>query len=352
MQKRMSEFFKKYRELPHKSKRMVITGLLLLSWLWLPLAFLAVIAWLLSKFIKTNFFKRYKKIIIPLALLLIISPFVYHAYFIQKEKDRNYYLNVASSTNYDCNAYYNKDNHEIYCKERIVKGEFSNYPSVNVQVHHNDLDAGFAYTDGNHFESTIYPVIYFQTDDFNPDANGEVSTKVYVAVYNKILRKTVAKKTIYIHCKLTKEDMALLKQKYSEWKIAEAERKAKDAKVAADKKAADEKKAQTQAEAEAQKKAAQSTPSSTQPTTSQTDEDALFEAEVTCKEHAESYYGVKDINIHYDQSSIRRRNPDGTLLIKANIADSQGAFRPEKPLGTMECTTTPDGMRVTNFITY
>jgi len=80
--------------------------------------------------------------------------------------------------------------------------------------------------------------------------------------------------------------------------------------------------------------------------------DALLEAEVTCQQHAEKYFGVKDINISYDQSSIRRANPDGTLLVKANIADANGVFGAQKPLGVMECTTTADGMTATAFRVY
>lgn len=81
-------------------------------------------------------------------------------------------------------------------------------------------------------------------------------------------------------------------------------------------------------------------------------ENVLSEAEVTCQQYAEKLLLVKDINIHYDQSSIRRQQPDGNLLIKVNIADSQGFWRQEKPLGIMECTTNPTGMLVLNFERY
>jgi hypothetical protein len=92
--------------------------------------------------------------------------------------------------------------------------------------------------------------------------------------------------------------------------------------------------------------------SSTPPPNSTTNDNLILEAEATCKEYAQSYFGVQDINMSYDQSSIRRINPDGSILIKAKIADSQGAFHRQKPLGTMECTTEKTGMRVINFITY
>lgn len=62
-------------------------------------------------------------------------------------------------------------------------------------------------------------------------------------------------------------------------------------------------------------------------------DDPVFEAEVTCKQHAEKQLLVEDINMGYNQSSIKRKNPDGTILIKANIADSQGLWRQQKPLG-------------------
>lgn len=81
-------------------------------------------------------------------------------------------------------------------------------------------------------------------------------------------------------------------------------------------------------------------------------ENVLSEAEVTCQQYAEKLFLVKDINIHYDQSSIRRQQPDGNLLIKVNIADSQGFWRQEKPLGIMECTTNPTGMVILNFEHY
>lgn len=81
-------------------------------------------------------------------------------------------------------------------------------------------------------------------------------------------------------------------------------------------------------------------------------DDPVFEAEITCQQHAEKQLLVKDVNLGYDQSSIKRKNPDGTILIKANIADSQGFWRQSKPLGIMECTTDPTGMSVISFINY
>lgn len=81
-------------------------------------------------------------------------------------------------------------------------------------------------------------------------------------------------------------------------------------------------------------------------------ESILSEAEVSCKQYAQKVFLVKDINIGYNQSSLRKQNPDGTLLIKANIADSQGFFRQQKPLGIMECTTDPTGYTVLDFVHY
>lgn len=80
--------------------------------------------------------------------------------------------------------------------------------------------------------------------------------------------------------------------------------------------------------------------------------DLLVNAEASCLQYAESYFKVKNVNIHYGQSSIKRKNPDGTVTIKANIADSQGLLRPEKQLGTMECNTSGDGLRVASFKVY
>lgn len=81
-------------------------------------------------------------------------------------------------------------------------------------------------------------------------------------------------------------------------------------------------------------------------------DDSIFEAEITCQEYAEQYFRVKDINIIDGPASIKRKNPDGSILIKVNIADSQGFLRPAKPLGTMECTTSGNGMRVVSFSNY
>lgn len=103
---------------------------------------------------------------------------------------------------------------------------------------------------------------------------------------------------------------------------------------------------------EAQVSAPQPAETKKEPSTVPAVDDSIFEAEITCQEHAESYFNVDNINISYDQSSIKRKNPDGTVLIKANIADSQGAFRQQKPLGTMECSTSSDGMRVISFRNY
>jgi len=81
-------------------------------------------------------------------------------------------------------------------------------------------------------------------------------------------------------------------------------------------------------------------------------DDLLFEAEITCQQYAEVWFRVSDINISYNHSSIRRQQPDGNLLIKANVADSKGTWKPDVPLGVMECTTSPDGLRVVDFINY
>ena len=89
-----------------------------------------------------------------------------------------------------------------------------------------------------------------------------------------------------------------------------------------------------------------------EPKTYTLQDDSIFEAEITCQQYAERYFNVEDINISYDQSSIKRKNPDGSILIKVNIADSRGAFSQQKPLGIMECTTGSDGMRVSSFNAY
>lgn len=82
-------------------------------------------------------------------------------------------------------------------------------------------------------------------------------------------------------------------------------------------------------------------------------DNALSNAKVTCEQYAESSFQVKDVNAHYlDPATITRRNDDGTFLIKVKIADSRGLFRAEEPLGIMECTTDPTGLRATSFITY
>ena len=80
--------------------------------------------------------------------------------------------------------------------------------------------------------------------------------------------------------------------------------------------------------------------------------DPILEAEITCQEYAQKQLEVEDINISYDQSSIKKKQADGTIIIKVNIADSQGLIHQEKPLGIMECTTDATGMKVNNFINY
>ena len=80
--------------------------------------------------------------------------------------------------------------------------------------------------------------------------------------------------------------------------------------------------------------------------------DPIFEAEITCQEYAQKQLKVEDINISYDQSSIKKTQTDGTIIIKVTIADSRGLFHEEKPLGIMECTTDATGMKVNNFINY
>lgn len=78
----------------------------------------------------------------------------------------------------------------------------------------------------------------------------------------------------------------------------------------------------------------------------------VIEAQAACAQYAEIMLGVKDINISYNQSSIKRQNADGTVLLKANIAEDRGFLRSDQPLGIMECTTSADGMRVLHFTSY
>lgn len=80
--------------------------------------------------------------------------------------------------------------------------------------------------------------------------------------------------------------------------------------------------------------------------------DALIEAQAACAQYAELTLNVKDVNISYTQSSIRKRNDDGTVLIKANIAEDKGWFKSDIPLGIMECTTDSTGTKVINFLHY
>lgn len=89
-----------------------------------------------------------------------------------------------------------------------------------------------------------------------------------------------------------------------------------------------------------------------EPKTYTPQDDSIFEAEITCQQYAQRYFNVEDINISYDQSSIKRKNPDGSILIKVSIADSRGAFSQQKPLGIMECTTGSNGLQVSSFNTY
>ncbi len=327
----------KFTSLPGNTK----LALVILFW-WVGV--LAAIIWVFRKIIGTKFFKQHKKVILPLLALLIIAPFAVHAIRIQVEKGRDYYIKTDDSVTFDCNPTYNSQTQQMACQERTLKGEFSKYDTVELE---------YSSVNGNQFSKSIFGYVFYTLQDINIDSLSKgIDTEETITLRNKVLKETVSEKKVHVHYNLSEKDIAQVKQIYNDWKVAEAKRKAQDAadkqaQEDAAKKAEEDKKA-----ADAAKKAEQEKQTNTTTPSSNSDEDVLFEAEVTCQEYAESYFGVKDVNMHYDQASIRRKQPDGTLLIKAKIADSQGAFRPEKPLGTMECTTDGTGMQVIDFITY
>lgn len=331
----IAELKDRFRKLQTNTK----VALVVLFW-WVGL--IAVVIWLLHKIISTRFFRQHKKVIIPILLLLVITPFAIHSIRMHIEEGRDYYIKTADYVTFDCNPTYNSQTQQMACQERTLKGQFSNYDSVDIE---------YGSTSGNEFSKPIQGYVFYTLQDLDTNSFEKgVDTDESVILRNNVLKKNVVETNIKVHYKLTVKDIAQIKQIYSDWKVAEEKRVTQER---ADKLAQEEAKKKSDEENKAADNVEQNKQENTPkiPSTNP-NEDALFEADITCQEYAESYFGVKDVNVHYDQSSIRRKNADGTLLIKANIADSQGAFKPEKPLGTMECTTDSTGMQVINFIAY
>ncbi len=324
----------KFKSLPGNIK----LALVILFW-WVGV--FAAVIWGVRKIASTKFFRQHKKVIFPILALLLITPFAINTVRVQAERGRDYYIKTDDSVTFDCNPTYNAETQQMACQERTLKGEFSNYSTVELE---------YSSTNGNKFSKSIYGYVFYtlQDIDINALSNG-IDTQETITLRNEVLKETVSEQRVNVHYNLSEKDIAQIQQIYNDWKTAEENRKAQEV---ADKKAQEEAAKKAEEDKKAAEKVEQEKANSPATSPSNPDDDLLFEAEITCIRYAETYFDVKDVNINYDQASIKRKQADGTLLIKANIADSQGFFRPEKPLGMMECATSSDGMSVVNFLTY
>jgi hypothetical protein len=325
----------KFTGLPGNKK----LALVILFW-WVGV--LAAVIWGIRKIVGTKFFKQHKKVIIPILALLLITPFAINTVRVQAERGRDYYIKTDDSVTFDCNPTYNAQTQQMACQERTLKGEFSNYSTVELE---------YSSTNGNKFSKSIYGYVFYTLQDIDINALSRgIDTQETITLRNTVLKETVSEQKVNVHYNLSEKDVTQIKQIYNDWKVAEEKRKAQGA---ADKKAQEEATRKAEEDKKTTENAEQEKETANPATPpSNPDDDLLFEAEITCIRYAETYFGVKDVNINYDQASIKRKQADGTLLIKANIADSQGFFRPEKPLGMMECTTSADGISVIGFLTY
>jgi membrane protein involved in colicin uptake len=93
-----------------------------------------------------------------------------------------------------------------------------------------------------------------------------------IKIYNRILSSNVAEKTITIHWRFSETDYKLISDKNEEWKIQEAERKAKEETDRKAKEEAERIEAENKAEAERQaaQERAKQQQSNTKPSTSPT----------------------------------------------------------------------------------
>lgn len=329
----------KYNSLPDTVKvcaLFILLAVILPRWiLWTVIIISGVILVIKRKGLGSEKFKLYAKLAFVGVITLTAFAWAENKVQAYTENKRNYYVNASQSTTYECNAYHNNDNNQIYCETRTIEGDFSRYETVQLKVEDNGYGNDPAETDGNRFKESLYPVIHYQSQEFNPSSYKDgVKEKRKFVLYNKILKKNVSETTVNISFKINEKDMALITLKHEEWKKSEEARKVKEE---ADKKAEEAKKAK-KAQEDAARKAAEEDKAqkSTVSTATPNDVDMLDIIEI-CERHAES----KDYpNAEMRISTIKSTDlGDGVhYKVMGDLYIDEGVTSAERSVGTYACT--------------
>ena len=202
------------------------------------------------------FVKIHKKpilIALGIVLALILIVVIKNAIEVAIEENRDYYISIDDEYTFDCNASYDEKSKNLYCEEREMPGEFSDYETVYISGGVSDRGEGkFVIVSQRSFYKPDYET-EDELDFAKIENNLKVNSDVYI--YNRRLQKAVFRKNYIINYRLTDADKELIAKKredWKEWKIAEekakAEREAEEAKKKEEAaKAAEEKKKQEEA---------------------------------------------------------------------------------------------------------
>lgn len=211
-----------------------------------------------------QYYKTNKRIVLVAVVVLIIAivnivKSIQHSIQIATEEGRNYFITTQEDIYTDCNLEESSYGY-LSCKNVSLTGSYSDYNTTALKASSFDLKAG----DGSFTVSTGYSLSKseYEKDDFDiNNIKGEHTTSTKINLYNNVLSREMASKTITTHFKLNEQDKSLIAKKnqdWKQWKAEEEQKKAQQEAEAAAKKAQEEaeaaaKKAQEEAEAAAKK---------------------------------------------------------------------------------------------------
>ena len=228
-------------------------------WLIFVVVIVAIIIWIAKsekakKKIKDSipFIKRHKKaflcIVAGIVLLLVIVGIKNHI-DTSIEEGRDYKITVNDNFTFDCDIETDESG-DLWCSEKGIKGQFTNYSSVKLSRHYtSDIN-------GDDFNYKIHHSLedYYKAESYNSETLAKgIDFKETISLYNNYLKKEVATKTVAIHYNITEADLDAINKKHESWVKAKEEEAQRKAEEEAQRKAEEE--ARKKAEEEAQRKA-------------------------------------------------------------------------------------------------
>lgn len=226
--------------------------------------------------------------IIILGVILIIGIIAMIASAVRQsvEKNRDYYINVNDSYEFNCDIGLSGSKDSLYCKEQTISGNFSNYETVGLKDSAYSTSSSYT-VNGNNFTKTLsdsVPYSYYGTDDFDKNSlNRSFEVTETIALYNTILKKNVSEKIVKIKYNLSDADIDLIVKKHDEWVTKKAEE--------AKRRAEEEEKSRQEAEARKQ----QEEQRRREEEQKQREEEAKKEAEKRAEEESKKSYKWKKI---------------------------------------------------------